>query len=92
MITDIGRQDNMANASTVLGKLNIFTFDLLILACIAVLLIIAAYVVYWTGPVLRKRSPFAQQLSDARAGNEIRSHRPARLPTASTAKSLARSR
>ena len=37
-----------------------------ILACIAFVLVLAVYVVYWKGPTLRKRSPFAQQLADAR--------------------------
>lgn len=37
-----------------------------ILACIAFVLVIAVYVIYWKGPVLRKRSPFAQQLASAR--------------------------
>ena len=37
-----------------------------ILACIACVLVIAVYVIYWKGPVLRKRSPFAQQLAGAR--------------------------
>jgi len=37
-----------------------------ILACISFVLVIAVYVIYWKGPVLRARSPFAQQLSDAR--------------------------
>jgi hypothetical protein len=37
-----------------------------ILACIASLLVVAVYVIYWKGPVLRKRSPFAEQLSNAR--------------------------
>lgn len=37
-----------------------------ILACIASLLVCAVYVIYWKGPVLRKRSPFAQQLAGAR--------------------------
>ena len=36
-----------------------------ILACIAFVLVIAVYVIYWKGPVLRERSPFAQQLKDA---------------------------
>ena len=36
-----------------------------ILACIATVLVIAVYVIYWKGPVLRKRSPFAQQLANA---------------------------
>ncbi|CAL3965117.1 unnamed protein product [Diplocarpon coronariae] len=37
-----------------------------ILACISFLLVLAVYVIYWKGPVLRKRSPFAQKMSDAR--------------------------
>jgi hypothetical protein len=37
-----------------------------ILACISFVLVIAVYIVYWKGPVLRKRSPFAQQLAGAR--------------------------
>ncbi|KAI9717840.1 MAG: hypothetical protein M1828_007079 [Chrysothrix sp. TS-e1954] len=41
-----------------------------ILACIAALLVMAVYVIYWKGPVLRKRSPFAQQLAGARKGGE----------------------
>lgn len=48
-----------------------------ILACIALILVTAVYVIYWKGPVLRARSPFAQQLQDARmegsaAGGERR--------------------
>lgn len=37
-----------------------------ILACIATVLVLAVYVIYWKGPVLRKRSPFAQQLAQAK--------------------------
>ncbi|KAF2015636.1 MFS general substrate transporter [Aaosphaeria arxii CBS 175.79] len=37
-----------------------------ILFCIAAILVAAVYVIYWKGPVLRKRSPFAQQLAGAR--------------------------
>ncbi|CAD6499395.1 BgTH12-03511 [Blumeria graminis f. sp. triticale] len=37
-----------------------------ILACISFLLVLAVYIIYWKGPQLRHRSPFAQQLSDAR--------------------------
>ena len=37
-----------------------------ILACIATVLVVAVYVIYWYGPTLRKRSPFAQQLASAR--------------------------
>jgi Major Facilitator Superfamily len=51
--TNIGGKNHLEYAST-------------ILACIAVVLIIAVYVIYWYGPVLRKRSPFAQQLQAAR--------------------------
>ena len=38
----------------------------LILFGISALLVVAVYVIYWKGPVLRKRSPFAQQLNAAR--------------------------
>ncbi|EFX03700.1 major facilitator superfamily transporter multidrug resistance [Grosmannia clavigera kw1407] len=37
-----------------------------ILFCIAFLLVLAVYVIYWTGPSLRKRSPFAQKLAESR--------------------------
>lgn len=55
--TNIGGKDHLEYAST-------------ILACIAFVLVIAVYVIYWKGPELRKRSPFAQQLKDARMGDE----------------------
>jgi hypothetical protein len=74
-IIDIGSKDQIANAST-------------ILFCISFVLVIAVYVIYFYGPQLRKRSPFAQQLSDARhesAGGHL-----ARVPT-SRANSFARS-
>lgn len=38
-----------------------------ILFCIATILVLAVYVIYWKGPELRKRSAFAQQLKSARA-------------------------
>jgi MFS family permease len=38
-----------------------------ILFCIAACLVAAVYVIYWKGPALRKRSPFAQRLADARS-------------------------
>lgn len=50
---NIGGKNHLAYAST-------------ILFCIALLLVVSVYVIYWKGPVLRKRSPFAQQLSAAR--------------------------
>lgn len=37
-----------------------------ILFCIAFVLVVAVYVIYWKGPVLRKRSPFAQHLAAER--------------------------
>ncbi|EXJ76561.1 uncharacterized protein A1O5_01069 [Cladophialophora psammophila CBS 110553] len=43
-----------------------------ILACIATLLVLAVYVIYYYGPTLRKRSPFAQSLADARTDNDGR--------------------
>jgi hypothetical protein len=36
-----------------------------ILFCISVVLVIAVYVIYWKGPTLRKRSPFAESLAAA---------------------------
>ncbi|KAL5120989.1 hypothetical protein ACEQ8H_001177 [Pleosporales sp. CAS-2024a] len=50
---NIGGKDHLAYAST-------------ILFCISLLLVVSVYVIYWKGPVLRARSPFAQQLSSAR--------------------------
>ncbi|KIW13546.1 hypothetical protein PV08_08734 [Exophiala spinifera] len=43
-----------------------------ILACIATLLVVAVYAIYWWGPELRKRSPFAQSLAEARVDNDGR--------------------
>ncbi|KKK15146.1 hypothetical protein P175DRAFT_0510758 [Aspergillus ochraceoroseus IBT 24754] len=66
-----------------------------ILFCISFILVVAVYAIYWYGPTLRKRSPFAQQLSDARV--ELQSHgalhsgRLSRIPTSSRANSFARS-
>ncbi|KAK4145659.1 major facilitator superfamily domain-containing protein [Dichotomopilus funicola] len=51
---NIGGKNHLAYAST-------------ILFCISFVLVIAVYIIYFWGPALRKRSPFAQQLSDARA-------------------------
>ncbi|KAK9258202.1 major facilitator superfamily domain-containing protein [Lipomyces tetrasporus] len=36
-----------------------------ILFCISVVLVVSVYIIYWYGPALRKRSPFAQQLSSS---------------------------
>ncbi|KAG0646730.1 Kojic acid transporter [Hyphodiscus hymeniophilus] len=67
-----------------------------ILFCISFVLVIAVYVIYWKGPVLRKRSPFAQQLSEARAEQGLalqktRSGKKPARPTGSRAHSFARS-
>jgi hypothetical protein len=35
-----------------------------ILFCISFLLIVAVYIIYWKGPVLRRNSPFAQSLAN----------------------------
>ncbi|KAI9055448.1 hypothetical protein LZ554_000402 [Drepanopeziza brunnea f. sp. 'monogermtubi'] len=56
-----------------------------ILACISFVLVLAVYVIYWKGPVLRKRSPFAQQLSDARAEQETLGRRLSKLPSSDQA-------
>jgi hypothetical protein len=37
-----------------------------ILFCVSFVLVIAVYVIYWKGPALRKRSPFAQRLAEQR--------------------------
>ncbi|KAJ5002836.1 putative efflux pump kojT [Colletotrichum sp. SAR 10_66] len=47
-----------------------------ILFCIAFVLVAAVFVIYWKGPALRARSPFAQKLADAKddAGGRRPSH------------------
>lgn len=40
-----------------------------ILFCISFVLVAAVYIIYWKGPVLRARSPFAQRLAEARSGS-----------------------
>ncbi|KAL2007633.1 hypothetical protein VTN00DRAFT_7615 [Thermoascus crustaceus] len=76
--TNIGGERHLEYAST-------------ILACIAFVLVIAVYVIYWYGPTLRKRSPFAQQLSDARTQISTQGHQLSKVPTGSRANSFARS-
>ncbi|KAK9249670.1 hypothetical protein V1507DRAFT_119559 [Lipomyces tetrasporus] len=49
---DIGGDRHLEYAST-------------ILFCISVVLVVSVYAIYWYGPALRKRSPFAQQLSSS---------------------------
>lgn len=75
---DIGGENHLAIAST-------------ILFAISFILVVAVYVIYWKGPALRKRSPFAQQLSVARAELDVGTHRLSRMPTGSRANSFARS-
>jgi hypothetical protein len=62
---NIGGENHLAYASTILFG-------------IALLLVVSVYVIYWKGPVLRKRSPFAQQLSAAR--DETGGRRVSNLP------------
>ena len=59
--------------------------------CISFLLVVAVYVIYWYGPMLRKRSPFAQQLSDARVELQTSGRRLSKIPSGSRANSFARS-
>ncbi|KDN47012.1 MFS general substrate transporter [Tilletiaria anomala UBC 951] len=65
-----------------------------ILCLISLLLVVAVYVIYWKGPALRKRSPFAQNLALGRApekqSNE-KGHAGTKLPTNSRRSSCARS-
>ncbi|KAJ5200953.1 hypothetical protein N7449_005756 [Penicillium cf. viridicatum] len=76
--TNIGGKYHLEYAST-------------ILFCISLPLVIAVYVIYWKGPALRKRSPFAQQLEDARHQMQVQSRRGSKIPPASRASSYARS-
>lgn len=62
-----------------------------ILFCISFLLVIAVYVIYWKGPVLRKRSPFAQQLAGAKQEHEERKGSMSRVNTNARTASYARS-
>lgn len=70
---DIGGKYHLEHASTILCKLPIDSYSLVQLTnnvnsvCISVLLVATVYVIYFHGPILRKRSPFAQQLMDRRA-------------------------
>ncbi|CAG8897071.1 unnamed protein product [Penicillium egyptiacum] len=76
--TNIGGEYHLEYAST-------------ILFCISIPLVIAVYIIYWKGPALRKRSPFAQQLEDARHQMQVQSRRGSKIPPASRASSYARS-
>lgn len=72
---DIGGKYHLEYASTILckfrhiaGSSSIFliTHANIFVVAVSVVLVMTVYVIYWYGPVLRKRSPFAQQLIDAR--------------------------
>ncbi|KAI6246276.1 putative efflux pump kojT [Erysiphe necator] len=62
-----------------------------ILAGISLLLVMAVYIIYWKGPELRHRSPFAQQLSDARAVQETPGLMDDKFPSGPLAKAVVRS-
>lgn len=62
--TNIGGKQHLQIAST-------------ILFAIAFVLVMAVYAIYWYGPTLRKRSPFAQQLQSAGQGGRRASIMPA---------------
>ncbi|MCJ1318792.1 hypothetical protein MMC15_004123 [Xylographa vitiligo] len=72
--TNIGSHDHLQYANT-------------ILFCIASLLVIAVYVIYWKGPVLRKRSAFAQQLAGQKGGSSERNANPTGRPGAGSRRS-----
>ncbi|KFY00069.1 hypothetical protein V495_01218 [Pseudogymnoascus sp. VKM F-4514 (FW-929)] len=74
-----------------IGGKNHLPYAFTILFCISLLLVVAVYVIYYRGPELRKRSPFAQQLSSAREEMATGGHRLSRMPTGSRANSFARS-
>ncbi|KAJ5994545.1 hypothetical protein N7451_010269 [Penicillium sp. IBT 35674x] len=76
--TNIGSTDHVEWACT-------------ILFFISLVLVAAVYVIYWKGPALRKRSPFAQQLNEARHDLAIQGRRVSKVPEASRANSYARS-
>lgn len=64
--TDIGGKHHLEYASTILCKYyrQEWFLDLTGTVCISVPLVASVYVIYWYGPTLRKRSPFAQHLSN----------------------------
>ncbi|KAJ5822429.1 Major facilitator superfamily domain general substrate transporter [Penicillium robsamsonii] len=76
--TNIGGKYHLEYAST-------------ILFCISIPLVIAVYVIYWKGPELRKRSPFAQRLEDARHQMQVESRRGSKVVPVSRLNSYVRS-
>jgi hypothetical protein len=54
-----------------------------ILFCISIVLVTAVYVIYWKGPTLRKRSPFAQSLA---AGEVEQGRRPSMVKTGASSR------
>lgn len=59
-----------------------FEYPSLILFAISVILVAAVYWVYWKGPMLRKRSPFAQSLAQGTA--EVLGRRASNVPRRSS--------
>ncbi|KAJ6086246.1 hypothetical protein N7486_010527 [Penicillium sp. IBT 16267x] len=76
---------------TNIGETNHVEWACTILFFISLVLVAAVYVIYWKGPVLRKRSPFAQQLNEARHDLAIQGRRVSKVPEQSRANSYARS-
>ncbi|KAH8663618.1 putative MFS multidrug transporter [Tricladium varicosporioides] len=62
-----------------------------ILFCISFLLVLAVYVIYWKGPELRRRSPFAQKLSEARIDEDTNGRRLSKIPSGIRRNSTVRS-
>lgn len=77
MILSVNLEDNKSNIEIV---------------AISFVLVIAVYVVYWKGPVLRHRSPFAQQLSERRSEKDASGHRLAKLNTTDEEKAAGQKR
>ena len=92
--TDIGGKYHLEYASTILCKYRCHsvggkaTNASLFSVCIATVLVTAVYAIYYFGPTLRKRSPFAQQLNDAR--EELHARRIRNQAGGSRANSIAR--
>ena len=61
----------LVNNALDLGK-HTLAYGSTILFCISAVLVMAVYVIYWKGPALRARSPFAQQLADSKTDSEGR--------------------
>lgn len=59
MYSNIGTgPKKLAYASTILG-------------CLAILVTIPIYVFYWYGPIIRAKSPFAQEIGQEKASHQV---------------------